>query len=496
MTSDWSLVSDVEAWINKEAGHVVFVPFGNKKERVEYLKKLKDRGVSYAPVALDSPEFSLKVINDTKNGFNLSCEVLGEWYSVENFDTDTWGGIITQVDIVKGNIQGSYEVVVSDSLGLVSFVNQDMEQYDTYFDEMVRRMSCRVGKKTKKWVPGHRYDSEDGVLYYLGEFKSRKDDPFGTEFLKAGTKAYIAIEHGKRFKKVSEALISMPPLRILSKPVSMVDAGQALEPDVKGFNELWGIIIPEFYKNLPSIVSPSSLLPLWTIMSLGESYDNVPKDLIEDMVRKAMLYTYINQYDVESLEGNPKSGKTVEENIDPLIKSFIKLTGDFNVLAPLYYPEFFSAVGISLEEIAKDILHLPTPSSFITENFDTYLEWGKVYFEKHEVESKTRICNLRTKTGGYGDKVSLAKLFGDGPLTRAIIDVAQEGIESYGLKVSYYRIINMGTVKCPREYVKMRISLMDIVKTRSELPENLKNDIITNRFQSVSIEFDKDGILE
>ena len=54
----------------------------------------------------------------------------------------------------------------------------------------------------------------------------------------------------------------------------------------------------------------------------------------------------------------------------------------------------------------------------------------------------------------------------------------------------------MGTVKCPREYVKMRISLMDIVKTRPELPENLKSDIITNRFQSVSIEFDKDGILE
>ena len=55
MTSDWSLVSDVEAWINKEAGHVVFVPFGNKKERVEYLKKLKDRGVSYDPVAIASP---------------------------------------------------------------------------------------------------------------------------------------------------------------------------------------------------------------------------------------------------------------------------------------------------------------------------------------------------------------------------------------------------------------------------------------------------------
>ena len=64
------------------------------------------------------------------------------------------------------------------------------------------------------------------------------------------------------------------------------------------------------------------------------------------------------------------------------------------------------------------------------------------------------------------------------------------------LSNKYYRIINMGTVKCPREYVKMRISLMDIVKTRPELPENLKNDIITNRFQSVSIEFDKDGILE
>lgn len=496
MKSDWRLISDVEAWINKEAGHVVFAPFGNKKEKVEYLKRLQDRGVSYAPIVLDSPEFSLKAINDPKVGFKLSCEILGEWYSVENFDTDTWGGIITQVDIVKGIIQGSYEIVVSDSVGLVSFVNQDMVQYDIFFDEMVRRMSCKVGKKTKKWIPGHRYDSEDGVLYYLGEFKSRKDDPFGTEFLKEGIKAYVAIEHGKKFKKVSEALISMPPLRILSKPVSMVDAGQALEADISGFNDLWQVIIPEFHKGLPEIVNPSSLLPLWTIMSLGESYDNIPRDLVEDMVKRAFLYTYINQFDIDSYSGNPLSGKTVKENVDPLIKAFIKLTGDFNVLAPLYYPEFFNALGIDLTKIAEETLDLPSPLNYVTRDFDTYINWGKVYFENHEVESKTRVCNLRVKTGSYGDKVSLSTLFGDGPLTRAIIETAQEGIESYGLKVSYYRVVNMGTAKSPKEYIKMRINLMDLVKTRPEMPENLKYDIVANRFQSVSIEFDKDGILE
>ena len=49
----------------------------------------------------------------------------------------------------------------------------------------------------------------------------------------------------------------------------------------------------------------------------------------------------------------------------------------------------------------------------------------------------------------------------------------------------------MGTKKDPNEYVKMKITLEDIVKMRSEMPEDLKSDIIDNRFQWMTIEFDK-----
>lgn len=511
MYNDWRLIDDIDAYVNRESGIIRFVPIGKKTLRAAYLKGLDDPSIQ--PISLDSPTFKLRISEDME----LFCqeESLGE-LKVDNFDKSFLGLILTQVHSDKGVMDGEFEVAVSDKLGLVGFVSQEMKEYDGFFDEMVRRMNCQLKKKTTKWIPGHRYDSDNETYYYLGAFKSRKSDPNGSEFLKLNpVELHLVVGHARHFKKISEVFqervfgSELGDIKVLTKLPSMVDSGEIMEDDIKegSLQEYYPVLIKNslgrYVKYNGNLLDYESLYHLFDPFAYGFGDTYPEKDTIESIVYGVMFRSWMTLWDVTAGYAGGKefeicSGQSEDLNIKNLINNFVRELKDPNALSLMYYPELLEEIGIDLEKIALSVLKQGNPLYMVTKDFESFLKYGDVYFTYHDGTLARRNCNLRDKSyvsTGYGyqkpKSVSIKSVYGDGPLGKELIKIVEEEIESSGLGVKSFSVVNMGTKRDPNEYVKMKITLEDIVKMHPEMPEDLKNDIIDNRFQWMTIEFDK-----
>lgn len=508
---NWRLVSDLFVYLSAKK-EVYFAPVDNKKVQAVIIKQV------------ESPYLELKIENEGLNiklNKDLSLCVKSdqlpekeEYYKINNFNKDSLGEIITQTKNDMGNfLDIEFEAVFSDDFpDVVSFVNNSMSQYKICFEEMKRRMNCELCKKTKKWIPGHRYDTLTNTIYYLGEVKSRKLTLTNSE-LQDGTSmptAYLYVEEIDQCKKISEVFKTKcfgKDIRVSFNQVSMVDCGKMLEDDLGEFQDYWEDLIINTEKGEsgldncgnPIYNDPKNIFSVISYQSGVKdlTLSNEIKVIIEKVIKTMMKQTLRNywNYNTSSIKLNNK--QTIEENTNSLVTLTFTKIKDENILRYLYYKELFTKFNIPIENIAKEIMSNWNEND-IFNDFNLYLKFLE-YIMIHYSTSHIIIQRKKTKTYNIKDFIKVSDLYGENELSESIIKLFEKAKSNYGIGISKFECYNIGTKKDPKIYISANIKLNDLVKYfdgADNMSENLKNIIMKKKFIEVNINVDYDKVLE
>lgn len=536
--SDWRLVNDVVAYVIKTK------TAANGNDGALYLASSEKKSYENAVLKQIDKECVDKFIIDEDNKFNLIIDknfdifvksdalpggktrkykVLNVYSGLSN---DYFADIFSQVENIKGDFEDKeFEAIFSDSfLGKVFFVNDEMDFYKDAFQEMRRRINCQICKKTKKWIPGHRYDSETITYYYLGEFVSRRVGENAGEFLEnkdVVTVHLVSREIDKDDKTISDVLkkrtigISGSDIQILytSSLPSMVDSGEVLENDVTNIEDYWDfmvkVAIDKFVKNEFGFISYKSIMKkifnIFSIQSRGNLDYNLSCDMkkaLEDVIKNNLIENMVTWWDLSNSKSDSSisSANTVEMNTKNLENLFFRNFIDGNIHKNKYYPALFLAIGLTpLEKIIENlIINYNVDNLVFNSGFSNYIKFGSYYYNGHDLDKCNKQSKQRVNSTNYNLKVvTIESLFSSTPdLEKTIKDISKKAIENYGLGVKEFRTINIGSKKSPMIYTSLVIDINDIVDYYGgiyKVPQNIINDIITSRFWTFSLDIDKDA---
>ena len=513
MGNSWRLTSDLIVYVIPEEG-VYFAAAEKKTYQAEVLKLIT--GKPFIELKLENQNFNIK--------FSEALEVCvrsnslpdkSKYYVVKNIEKSKLGELITQIDNVKGDfVDKEFEAIFSDAFpNKVFFTNPYMSQYKKCFEEMRRRMNCELCKKTRKWKPGHRYDTLNGTIYYLGEIKSRRSSFTSSEFLsndKMST-AYLYVEEIDGEKKISEVLKSRcfgSEIKVIFTQTTMVDGGEELENDLGDFQDYWEDLIQNtekaerkfdkygnlYYENVKNIFS------IFGYQSGTEdlTMSDIARSIVEDVVNNVLKSTLIKywKYSTSSIRLNDK--QTIEENTENLVSLFLTKIKDENILRGLYYKEFFEYYKISINNLSNKVI-LNWNEDDIFNNLDTYIKCHDYLESRYSETRKVIFQRENTKCYGIPDSVKVKDVIGDNDLSKLIIDIFEDAKTKYGIGISKFESYNIGSKKVPEIYIVAEITLEDIINHEGgidKIPNQIKKDIMACKFLKIDIQIDKDKILE
>lgn len=530
--SNWRLTSDVVAYIvssgsGNRPDHIYLAAPEKKSYQTDVLKNIPS-GVSYSDTRLDINEFNLKI--DKNLDIYIKSENLPNpeaWYVVKNYvNRLEVGKYFTQLKSDLGDFgdvlfEASFN---EDEHGKIDFVAPGMIEYKECFEELKRRTNCELFKKTKKWVPGHRYDSLKETRYYLGSVMSR----FGTnmnksEFSDVPTLVHLYVnEYPGDLKSVSEVLKAskfgeLPQdVKVMDNFPLMVDAGEVLVDDMgDDFSVYWNSMIQNSidstisvgwtgYKKYPRV--KENLLPL-AFQSSGNldytrSVTDEVKFKVKDIFKTSLLDIIVRHWNLSKGREDMtiKSDKTLKTNIDNLKRLYFHLFIDGNIMKNIYYPNFYKAViGEDFDVLVEDVIQ-GWDESIVTSSFESYLKYSDYvithYTSQSKISSKQRIKSTNYKL----EVVTIQDLLGNTVLGDSLKEIVTDIRDNFGLGAADYYISNVGNRREPKLYENIRITVKEIIswyaKKGLEMPENLKREIVGNKFWELTVSIDKDGTLK
>lgn len=513
---NWRLVSEVIALLVFN-GKQKFVYFSGV-EKKEYLKSVKkqvdndcgkgDR-IAIKEVRLN-PEGCDIIFKDNVVMISSPQFPTGDYYVVNNFDysKESLMDFLMYSDITGGKLKKEAEIVLNSTSGLVRLVTPEMPSYVNYKEELIRRTNCEIFKKTSKWIPGHRYDSLDNSYFYLGPVKSHFDSAINSDFkikelMKTGHLVVTDCTLGDctTFSELIKKATKCGKIELLDKMKPLVDSGEVITLDVDYNSTVKSLvqIIVDSSQELPNKIESIIRVLGYECIDSKLTLDEITKTLICNVFRdfiKILLPSYWErpQSDVYKISKT----HSVEQNTESLFNLMIAKITSPNVKKFSYISELLKYYCLDIKEIIREELLTWVPED-ILKDFDLYV----AYHDKMYEISNTTEVKLRTSAScKYKiDRVTLGALITSvdesGILLDTIKTIANKARASFGYGISKYQIENIGTKSSPMVYEYLVITVEDIIEYYKEcgleIPENLKNDIIFNRFCRVLIHVDKDG---
>lgn len=517
--NNWRLTGEVSVYLVND--NQIYLASPEKKQyQTAVLKQIGNN--SYSEIVLTGPKFVARVVNFSATFmFLVKSDDLPDpdtWYTVVNFYKPSIWPIISQLNINAGVIEGqTFEAVFSeDGKYECAFISSDMLEYKSAREEMKRRMNCEIFKKTKKWIPGHRYDSLKETYYYLGKVMSRKSDEFSSDYISdplSMVEVHLVVNNLKDTdKNISDILktrcygYNEDDIKVLWKLPSCVDSGEAINDDLGDdimvyWDNMLDNAINYCSSNLEgytNYIEHSTIFNIFAFQSLGKT--TYPAHILEKVegVLNSMVYDIIiNYWNLERFRGdtiiNSKNSST--ENVTNGLNLFYSLLGDLNIQKNVYYKNLFEkGFKINLKAIIEKQLDNWDEAS-LSLTFEDYVK-NISYFHKRadhlKYTSQQRVLSTNYKL----DIITLEDLFSNTELKNTLIDIVNSARNNYGLGVQEFVTSNIGTKKNPIEYTKCVITLSDLIKHKkgmSGISETLKNEIMASKFCTVSILFDKDG---
>ena len=398
-----------------------------------------------------------------------------------------------------------------------------MKEYNECFEEMKRRLNCEFFKKTKKWIPGHRYDSIKETLYYLGCVKSRRQDDKGSEFIDDPAKCkevYLAVRRLKSGEtSISDVFKSRvigdreDDIVVLDSPKSMVDSGSVLKDDFTRFEDYLDWLIPNSLNRCKKVQefgyvsydNPKIFFDVFAYFSEDPDYTKKLKTGIPPLnyayrvVKDLVFDCLLNSWETKNYRSDMTLSKTksVEQNMEALSNLFLSSgVKDGNALRNLYYSGLYKRIGIDLNEILTDVLGSWNEDNTIYGSFDNYMKF--LFYTESRTMNQYR-SQQRVKSATHKlETNTISELFGDGELKESLIDLINYARNNVGIGVSSYKIFDVGTKKEPKEFVTCIVTVDNILKFKSkkgesEITETLKHEIMLSKFCQLSISFDREG---
>jgi len=530
----WRTSSTLVAIIS-DSGKLLLIDQEDTKTITEQRRKF----VSSKLIELvDDPMFAIKLqTNDKEFDFsdpfiNCGFTVLvrsnqlpdkDNWYELNNFFFPHLSQIILQNNLNdegilfddNGDFNIFYPCVSSNSslLGTVSFVSESMEKYSNYNSEAIRKLNVDVKKKTKKWIPGHRYDSASDTIFYLCQVDTTFD-------LKAKSKAFpetydtttfLVTKSPKvaRVGKVSEILRQYPiidndtsiGIELMSSiPSDYVDSGQFIENDVENFNEFKEALFKNTLKsnNQPNAIESQTCLLLRIPQMTDKNIIDDPiryKDIVSDFLVLVLNRILYENWDIKSsITGLSSrllgSFREKNENVDALFKNLLYIIRDSNTQRGFYYPELFKWLGIDILELIKETLG-SWNSSDLTNTVEGLIENQK-YLKKRKIGSisasilTARVPNVESDPDVKAVK-SIKELYGDGELYSVIKKILKQTISDPFSTPCDLTSFTWNNTKINR----INITASDIVNyENNNLSQALKDDIVKHQFCSLTLWID------
>ena len=494
------LVNDVLAYIVMGRKEVFLSAFGDKKQNVQVKKEIDK---PFSELVLGGNEFRLRLsVKPDYEG--VSAYVMSpkfpnpeEWYKVKNYLEESSYQVLSEVENDNGEFPEDIVFEAGFVNNSVAFLCSKMSNYKAAMDEMTRRFYIEVGKKTKKWIPGHRYDCAEGTYYYLGKYLSKKKEEFNSTFYNTHEElkeVYIyAKSLGNGEKKISEVFRNGKYGKDLfvfwnENFPSCVDSGVALTDDNPSLHDLW----PEMFKNAtPDTITPDNLKTLFDTLCY-QSYSDAldyPRELtteVKGIIKVLIKNVIFNNWNIERTRKDREIGDKVDkkDNIERIKSLLLNSIGDGNILSRYYYEGLFKALSINLDDEIEDWLKGWKESDLST-NFDTFTSNIQYFLKRIDIKGIT-------STQRTGDKiVKISDLFGKEELGVALIDLVNHATNNFGEGVSDFNAVKIN--RTMNSYA-CTITLEDLIKFRNT--EELREDILRYKFSKIIVYFDKDQVIE
>ena len=494
----YKLIEDsVEFIINTDRTAIAFLP-QSKKTRAAIIRDYNDYRMTATTGigSILSPTFKLKFDTSLSEIFCKWDDNQAEWIKVLNFDIKFLGNLIikNKFDINTAEFEDRFMIAVDESTGDCIFVVDTMEEYNLAFNEMTRQLMCNIKSRTSKWIPGHRYDSETSTIYYLGSFPSYKQDELASEFSEDQiSMVHLVCTNCRGLKKISDVFKQRTfgngdnDIRVLTKASSMVDSGAILENDIADLSDCWESIFNNAWNSYKQ--EKISLRRIFDIFCYTRNH-NLPETIKQPIItelRNICFSCFIEYWNIPSgfSKGYPiNSTQSLQENVDNLGTQVISKFQDPNILSKFYYQGLFKSLGIDFSTIIENIINsCSDPAKEICSSFEIYLEYGKYYFKFHDKDRVSRITNFSE----FAD-------YGNGPLKEVLGEMLEDAKETFGVGCSEF-FTRVEKVKNAESTVYIAgITVFDIIKWKKGvliMDNSLKDDIMSNKFWQVYIEFEK-----
>ena len=505
---NWRLTSEIIAYVIPSEKEVYLAATEKKQYQINVVKLIGEK--TYQETRLYENQFDLKFGGDDNDFFlYLKCDELpGDWYKVRNFYKPGIWSLLEGHTITGGIMKEKFEVIFEDEIPYVSFIEPEMKGFKKCFEEMKRKMNCEMCKKTMKWIPGHRYDSYTESIYPLATVRLRKtsltNSTYLTDFEKM-PEVFLYVTELNGETTIGEVLKGRSfgdgpkDLKIVFKPKYMVDSGEVLKDDYSGdIKDYWNPIYDNANETKKSL---KEILDTFSVISNLTTSVTIPRDEIMNSMKDVVEKVLIENWNIENVRTDLFIGdKNRLEDNKKKKKKLLVINGikDPNFLKGLYYSELFKDLGLDLEDMIVESLNT-IQSLKMNRDFDTYLKYLDYWKNPARIDTSKCCSKQRIKSTNYKlEVVTLKDLYGESKLRDTLIDSINQVKENFGLGATEYSIFNIGSKKEPKEYIVCKLTLEDLIKLKkgvSNLPENLKQEIIEHHFVWVQVMFDKDGII-
>lgn len=528
----WRIASMITAIISEENKTVALINSEDQKavtncKRAILCPKLiemQDDPVFEIKLETNNKEFDFSD-NENHAGFlvYIKNNQLGDWYELRNFYFPHLSQLILENNIGENNQlyndNGDFDVfypIISSSSQyqeVVSFASDNMSKFLDYNSESLRRLNVEIKKKTKKWIPGHRYDSVTETLFYLGKVNTifdlkSKSTAFENDYL---YEAYLVTDSPKVAKtgNIEDILKTYPLLdptttlgegiKLLpSIPSEYVDSGEVIKNNVDNFNDLKPILFENTKKYyLEHGELANQLCVLLQILQMSDEKiqtDDLSKyqESVISILATAFCSILYESWDIKSnISGLSSrligSFKSTSENISAMIKELLYLIRDGNTQRGTYYPDLFEkGLGIDIKQIAEEVLNLWAPTE-LTNTVEGILK-HKEYLRKRSIGTATLTLSTVKLTSNESTQQvrSIKEVYGNDELYQELIDLIRNTIngESTPCNIEDYKLTN-------NKLYKVYVTIDDIINyENNELSQALKDDIVKHQFCSLILWID------
>lgn len=521
----WRLATGVSALVNN-LKHEVWLSFEESKKNKEAVNKLIKNEIlpeeDTKEILIEENRFKLKF--DSSLNLYIKSEEFptDNWYRLRNFSNDPkhLGAILTKIQNNNGVFDEEKDFEAAFSIMYptkVIMACSGMDEYEDYLNELVRVVNCQTLKKTRKWIPGHRYDSETNTYYYLGKAytKSYKDNKLGEDL----EEVHLVVESLNGETKISEIINNrvfgnnIGDIKIVPSISLMVDGGSVLENDLDTSNiePLWeGLVMRainkcrvtrgeswEDYTDIYSILQPL------TLVSKEHGYSNIKNykfwGELERVIKVTLLNLIVRYNGVSENIGNIDTSCSKEEAIDNIKRLYTLLANEPREIN--YSAQLISKIGIDLDNLIGEILEGYSENLTVFRDLESMYNFSDIYTELHsnsgEFYLDQRYEGRRYSADMDKNKVpKLSHIIVQTSICDTIETILEQAKEKGGSNITRYQVFNQGTRSNPVLYELYEVRLKDIIKlygSVSKVPENLKNELVINRFQGITIKLNKDS---